>query len=160
MQRITLALNQIKGSIQDDMCHQHIFQKYHTTYVFISSRILFLIIYCLKVCIFFYQRSGHFQLGICSPPEIWVSRSLMWASNLSIFGAEVDCTGNPSTNIWNILQFSSTYVSDFTRHTCSKCINKSLFTYERTRKITSVTTSIPSTRLKFTSRCLESSLTH
>ena len=31
-------------------------------------------------------------------------------------------------------------------------INKSLFTYERTRKITSVADSIPSKRLKFTSR--------
>ena len=39
-------------------------------------------------------------------------------------------------------------------------LNKSLFTYERTRKITSVASPIPSKRFKFTSRCLESSLTN
>ena len=38
-------------------------------------------------------------------------------------------------------------------------INKSLFTYERIRKIT-VANSIPNKRLKFTSTCLESNLTH
>ena len=37
-------------------------------------------------------------------------------------------------------------------------INKSLFTYERTRKMTLVVKSILSKRLKFTSRGLESSL--
>ena len=32
------------------------------------------------------------------------------------FDTEVNRTGNPRTNIWNILQFSSTYVSDFTAY--------------------------------------------
>ena len=36
------------------------------------------------------------------------------------FDAEVDRTGNPNTNIWNIPQFSSIYTYDFTTHTCSK----------------------------------------
>ena len=39
-------------------------------------------------------------------------------------------------------------------------IVKSLFADKRTRKITSVTNSILSKRLKFASRCLESSLAH
>ena len=40
------------------------------------------------------------------------------------FDTEVDHTVSPSTNIWNTLQFSSTYVSDFTADTCRKYINR------------------------------------
>ena len=53
-----------------------------------------------------------------------------------------------------------TYLTSQPTLVANAYINKSLFTYERTRKITSVANSIPSKRLKFTSRCLESSLTH
>ena len=55
MQRIALVINQSKGNVKDDVrrCHQHIIQKYHTTYIFISSKILFLINYCFKVCVLF-----------------------------------------------------------------------------------------------------------
>ena len=53
-----------------------------------------------------------------------------------------------------------TYLTSQPTLVANAYINKSLFTYERTRKITSVANSIPSKRLKFTSRCLESRLTH
>ena len=36
------------------------------------------------------------------------------------FDTEVDRTGNPNTNIWNIPQFSSIYTCDFTTHISSK----------------------------------------
>ena len=36
------------------------------------------------------------------------------------FDTEVDRTGNPNTNIWNIPRLSSIYTSDFTTHTWSK----------------------------------------
>ena len=68
------------------------------------------------------------------------------------FDTEVNRTGNPSTNIWNIVRFSSTYVSDLTAPISTRYINKSLFTDDRTRKITLVAKSIPSKCLKFTSR--------
>ena len=40
------------------------------------------------------------------------------------FDTEVNHAVSPSTNIWNTLQFSSTYVSDFTADTCRKYINR------------------------------------
>ena len=132
MQKITVVLDQIKGNVKDSVwrCHQHIVQKHHTTYIFISSKILFLIIYWFKVCIFFFnQRSSHFKLDTCSPIGNWESRSLMWASNLSIFDTKVDRTANLSTNIWNVLEFNSIYVSDFTAQGCSKCIYKEIIIY-------------------------------
>ena len=46
MQKMALVIDQTKGNIKDNMrqCYQRIVQKYHTTYIFISSKILFLII--------------------------------------------------------------------------------------------------------------------
>ena len=45
------------------------------------------------------------------------------------FNNEVNRRGNPSTNIWNIFRFSSTYISDFTVHTTSRYINKLIIIY-------------------------------
>ena len=55
---------------------------------------------------------------------------------------------------------ASTYLTSQPKVVANAYIKKSLFTYEKTRKMTSVANSILSKRLKFTSRCLESSLTH
>ena len=38
----------------------------------------------------------------------------------SFFDTEVDLTGNPNTNIWNIRQHSNTCTCDFTDHICRK----------------------------------------
>ena len=59
MQRMTLVINPIKGYIKDHMWqyHQHIVQKYHTTYIFISSKTLSLIIYYFELCIFFIKEA-------------------------------------------------------------------------------------------------------
>ena len=93
---------------------------------------------------FHYQRICRFKLDIFPFQE---------TEHPGFFDTEVDRTGNPTTNIWKILQFSRTYVSDFTAHISSKYINKSLFTDERPRKTTSVANSIPSKCLKFAVRC-------
>ena len=55
MQRIMLVLNQIKGDIKENIwwCHQHIVQKYRIKHILVSSKLLFLIIYCFKVCLSF-----------------------------------------------------------------------------------------------------------
>ena len=46
MQRMALAIDQIKGNIKDNVrqCYQRIAQKYRTTYIFILSKIHFLIV--------------------------------------------------------------------------------------------------------------------
>ena len=62
----------------------------------------------------------------------------------SFFDTEFDRTANRGTNIWNIYQFSSTYVFDFAVQIYRKYISESFFTDERTRKITSVVNSNPS----------------
>ena len=159
MQKITLVLDQIKTNIKDDIwrCHQHIVQKHHTSYIFISSKILQLIIYCFNICIFFYQRSSHFKLDTCSPLGNWVSRSLIWASSTLKLIAQLTLA-----LIYGIFLNSAvpTYLTSQPTLVTNAYINKSLFTYEITRKITSVGNSIPSKHLKFTSRCLKSSLTH
>ena len=67
-------------------------------------------------------------------------RPNLYPEHPGFFVTEVDSAGNLSTNICNIVQFSITYACDFTAHTCSKHINKSLFTVEKNRKITSVDT--------------------
>ena len=141
MQKITLVINRIKGYIKDDMsrCHQQILQKYNTTYIFISSKILFFIIYSFKVCLFFIKEAvvlilRYFKIfALLQETE----HSDLWFEHPRFFDVEVDRTGNPSTNIWNILQFSSAYVSDFTAHTCSKSLNKPLFTDKNQKKYTS-----------------------
>ena len=137
-------------------CHQHIVQKHHTSYVFISSKILPLIIYCFNIRIF-YQRSSHFKLDTCSPLGNWVSRSLIWVSSTLKLIVELTLA-----LIYGIFLNSAvpTYLTSQPTLVANAYINKSLFTYERTRKITSVGKSIPSKHLKFISRCLKSSLTH
>ena len=80
------------------MCHQHIVQKYHTTYIFISSRILFLIIYGFKECIFFIK-----EVVVLSKILAPLRKMSIQTFNMSIFDTEINRTGNPSTNIWNIL---------------------------------------------------------
>ena len=59
MQRIALVVNQIKENIKGDMwrCHQHAVQKNQTTYVFIFSKMLLLIIYYFKVCVVFIKEA-------------------------------------------------------------------------------------------------------
>ena len=143
-------------------CHQQILQKYHTTYIFISSKILFFIIYCFKVCLFFIKEAVVLSLRYFKifAPLQETEHSDLWFEHPRFFDVKVDRTGNPRTNILNILEFSSAYVSDFTAHTCCKSLNKSLFTDKRTRKNTPVANSIPTKCLKFASRCLESSLAH
>ena len=138
-------------------CHQHIVQKHHTSYIFISSKILHLIIYCFNIMYFFYQRSSHFKLDTCSPLGKWVSRSLIWASSTLKLIAQLTLA-----LIYGIFLNSAvpTYLTSQPTLVANAYINKSLFTYEITRKITSVGNSIPSKHLKFTSRCLKSSLTH
>ena len=46
MQKMALVIDQTKGNIKDNLrqCYQGIIQKYDTTYILISSKILFLII--------------------------------------------------------------------------------------------------------------------
>ena len=82
---------------------------------------------------FTYQRSCCFKLDNCPFHE---------SEYPEFFDVEFDRTVNPSNNIWNILQFSSTYVSDFTANISSKYINNLIFTNERAlewrMKITSV----------------------
>ena len=49
VQRIAFVINQIKGNIKNYMWqyHQHIVQKYHTSYILIPFKILFLNIYLI-----------------------------------------------------------------------------------------------------------------
>ena len=88
---------------------------------------------------FLYQRSCPFNLDICLFRENEHPDFL--SEHPGSFDNEVDGIVKPSTNIWNILQFSRPHVS---ANICSEYINKSLFTDERTRKTTSVANSIPS----------------
>ena len=110
---------------------------------------------------FFYQRSGHSKLDICSPPGNGASRSLIWASNLNIFDTKVMVQVTLEL-IYGIFLTSAvpTYLISQPTLVANPYIKKSLCTYERTRKITSVAISIPSKSLTFTLRCLESSLTY
>ena len=57
MQRIILVNSQIKENTNDDECCYHIVRKYHKTYIFMSPKILFLIIYCFIVCLFFIKEA-------------------------------------------------------------------------------------------------------
>ena len=91
---------------------------------------------------FLYQRSCPFNLDICLFRENEHPDFL--SEHPGSFDTEVDGIVKPSTNIWNILQFSRPHISNLTAHICSKYINKSLFTDERTRKTASVANSIPS----------------
>ena len=59
---------------------------------------------------FLYQRSGHFRYLL---PSGKMSIQI-FNEHPGFFDTEVNCRGNPRTNVWNILRFSSTYVSDFT----------------------------------------------
>ena len=111
----------------------------------------------LQYMYFFYQRSSHFKLDTCSLLGNWVSRSLIWASSTLKLIAQLTLA-----LIYGIFLNSAvpTYLTSQSTLVANAYINKSLFTYERTRKITSVGNSIPSKHLKFTSKCLKSSLTH
>ena len=87
-----------------------------------SSKILFLIIYCFKVCVLFIKDAVFLSYIFALLQE--TEHSDLQPEHRGFFDTEVDRTGSPSTNIWNILQFSSTYVSDFTAHTYCKYINR------------------------------------
>ena len=73
------------------------------------------------------------------------------------FNIKFDRTGNPNTNIENIIWFSCSYALDFTANTCNNNNkkHKSLFTNEKNAKVKSFVNSIPSRFLKFASRCLK-----
>ena len=76
---------------------------------------------------FLYERSGRFK--VFKIFKIFASlqeteHSDLLSEHPGLFDTVVDRTGNPSSNIWNILQLSNTYVSYFTAHICSKYINK------------------------------------
>ena len=106
VQRIAFFINQVKGNIKNYMWqyHQHIVQKYHTSYILISFKILFLNIYLicywqssyisinssenilvkcfyqylyllLQNMSFRYQRTRRFKQDICSSPGNWASIS-------------------------------------------------------------------------------------
>ena len=66
----------------------------------------------LQTMSFLYQRSGRFKLGICPPPSRKLNVQIFKLSIQVFFDTEIDGTGNPKTNIWNILQLSINYVSD------------------------------------------------
>ena len=69
----------------------------------------------------------------------------------------MDCAGNPSTNIWNICQFSITIHLILQLKLVA---NKKIFIEEKNRKTTSVANSILSKFLKFVLRFLECSSAH
>ena len=60
MEGIALVIDQTKGNIKDNVgqCYQRIVQKYHTTYIFISPKILVLIIECFEICLFFIKEQS------------------------------------------------------------------------------------------------------
>ena len=106
MKRIILVTSQIKGNIKDDDWGQQVVRKYHKTYIFMSPKILFLIIYCFKVCVFFIKEVVVLSWIFAPPKEI--ERSNFYSEHPGIFFTEVDPAGNLSTNIWNIAEFSIT----------------------------------------------------
>ena len=68
-----------------------------------------MIIYGFKVCIFFIK-----EVVILSKMFTLLrenEHSDLQYEHPGFFDTEVNRTGNPRTNIWNILRFSSTYVS-------------------------------------------------
>ena len=75
---------------------------------------LFLVIYCFKVSLVFIKEPV--TLG-----QIFAHLQETEHPDLEdFFDTEVDRTGNPNTNTWNIPQFSSIYTCNFATHTCSK----------------------------------------
>ena len=81
MQRIILVTSQIKGNVKDDEWCQHTVRKYHKTYIFMSPKIPFLIIYCFKVCPFFIKEAVILSQIFSPPPRgNWASKVLLWTS--------------------------------------------------------------------------------
>ena len=79
-----------------------------------SSKILFLAIYCFKASLFFIK-----EVVVLS--EIFTHLQETEHPYLEgFFDTEIDHTDNPNTNTWNIPQFSNICTSDFTTHSCSK----------------------------------------
>ena len=80
----------------------------------ISSKILFLAIYCFKISLFFIK-----EVVVLS--QIFAHLQETEHPDLEgFFDAEIDHTDNLNNNTWNIPRFSNIDASDFTIHTCSK----------------------------------------
>ena len=99
-----LVITQIKENIKDNMlsCHHHIVRKYHKTHIFVYSNTLFFIIYCFKVCLFSIKEMVF--LSHILAPFLNTDHPDIYSEHPGFFVTEVDC------NIWNIVQFSTTYV--------------------------------------------------
>ena len=122
MQRIIMIINQIKGNIKDDMWCQHIVRKYCKTYIFMSPKILASWSFTASKYVFSLFKKWLFYVRYLLAPRN-LSIQIFNQSIQVFFVIETDRTGKLSTNIWNIIQFSTTYVCDFTAHICSKYIN-------------------------------------
>ena len=80
----------------------------------ISSKILFLAIYCFKVSLFCIKEVVALS---------WIFAHLQETEDPDLerfFGSEIDHTDNVNTDSWNIPQFGNIYTSDFTTYSCSK----------------------------------------